>query len=147
MMTTANTILTSYQAFADEAAPWLHIIDDVHYEEALALIETLLEQARDDPDDPLNGLIELLTQAIANYEAEQEPLQAFHQQAQSVPADVAILRLLMEQHHLGTADFPEIGDKSLISRIARGERNLTKQHIEKLAARFQIAPGSFFQAA
>jgi len=146
-MTTANTILTSYQAFADEAAPWLHIIDDVHYEEALALIETLLEQARDDPDDPLNGLIELLTQAIANYEAEQEPLQAFHQQAQSVPADVAILRLLMEQHHLGTADFPEIGDKSLISRIARGERNLTKQHIEKLAARFQIAPGSFFQAA
>ena len=105
-----------------------------------------MEQALDDLDDPVNGLIELLTHAVAKYEDEQESLQAFHHQARSVPADVAMLRLLMEQHHLGTADFPEIGDKSLISRIARGERNLTKQHIEKLADRFGIPPGSFFQA-
>ena len=39
-MTAANTILASYQAFAGETAPYLHIKDDVHYEEALTLIET-----------------------------------------------------------------------------------------------------------
>lgn len=146
MTAATNSILTSYQAFADEAAPYLHIKDEAHYEDAMVLIETLLEQAQDDPNDPLNGLIELLSHAIGTYEDKLEPLVEFEARAQSIPADVAMFRLLIEQHHLGTADFPEIGDKSLISRIVRGERNLTKQHIEKLAARFHISPALFFPA-
>ena len=56
-----------------------------------------------------------------------------------------LLRLLMAQHDLGVADFPEIGDKSLVSRILSGSRNLTKQHIQRLAARFSISAGMFFE--
>lgn len=144
-MTATDTILDAYQVFADKAAPYLHIKDEEHYEEALSLIETLMEQAGDDATDPLNGLIELLSHAVADYEDQQESLTAFEIEAESVPPDVAMLRLLMEQHRLGTADFPEIGDKSLLSRIVRGERNLTKKHIEKLAERFGIGAGLFFR--
>ena len=140
-----NTALkTAYQHFADVAAPYLHIKDAAHYEQTLALIEELLLEASDDSLDPLNGLIAMLSQAIAEYENKDRALIRFEKQAQEGPADVAMLRLLMSQHGLGVADFPEIGDKSLVSRILSGSRNLTKQHIQKLAQRFGIHPGMFF---
>jgi HTH-type transcriptional regulator/antitoxin HigA len=52
--------------------------------------------------------------------------------------------VLMKQHGLGVADFPEFGDKSLVSRILSGSRNLTKQHIQKLAKRFGVSESLFF---
>jgi len=55
-----------------------------------------------------------------------------------------MLRLLMEQHKLKGTDFPEIGDKTLISKILNGSRRLTKDHITKLAERFDISPALFF---
>ena len=55
-----------------------------------------------------------------------------------------MLRLLMEQHELKGTDFPEIGDKTLISKILNGSRSLTKDHITKLAERFGISPALFF---
>ena len=61
------------------------------------------------------------------------------------PADIAVLLLLMDQHNLTGTDFPEIGDKSLVSRILNGKgRNLTKTHITKLSERFSINPALFF---
>ncbi|MEA2080322.1 MAG: helix-turn-helix domain-containing protein, partial [Pseudomonadota bacterium] len=69
---------------------------------------------------------------------------AFETQAGEIPVDVAMLRVLMKQYVLGVADFPEIGDKSLVSRILSGSRNLTKQHIQKLAARFGVSTSMFF---
>jgi HTH-type transcriptional regulator/antitoxin HigA len=50
----------------------------------------------------------------------------------------------MEQHKLGVADLPEIGSKSLVSRILNGERRLTRNHIEALSKRFNINPALFF---
>ncbi len=136
---------SAFKDFARVAAPYLHIADEGHYEEALSLIEELLEEAEDSNEDPLNGLIDILGRAIAGYEARVEELATFDAVAHEGSADVAMLRLLMDQHGLGVADFPEIGDKSLISRILSGTRNLTKQHIEKLADRFSISPALFFE--
>lgn len=134
----------SYQSFSKVAAPYLHIIDDKSYTQALELIEELFEDAQDKDDDPLNGLISLLGQAIARYEEGIEELEEFKKQANDGAADVVMLRLLMDQHQLGVANFPEIGDKSLISRILSGKRNLTKQHITLLSERFNINPSLFF---
>lgn len=140
-----NTVLkTTFQDFAQVAAPYLHITDEVHYKEALELVEALLAEAKDNTDDPINGLIEILAQSIACYENKQGELVAFDKQAYEGPADVATLRAIMLQHGLGVADFPEIGDKSLVSRILSGSRNLTKQHIQKLSDRFGINPAMFF---
>ncbi len=100
---TAVAFKEACQNFAEAAAPYLPIRDDVRYEEALALIESLLE------DDPLNAVIDVLSRAIESYENRNEALVAFEQGALVQPADLALLRWLMTQHELGTADPPEIG--------------------------------------
>ena len=138
-------VISSYQRFAQTAEPLLNITDKAHYESALALVEELLEAADDNAHEPLNGLIDLVSHAIEQYEnRDQTHCEEFNTQALTSAPDVALLRLLMDQHKLGLKDFPEIGDKTLLSRILRGERNLTKQHITKLAARFKISPAMFF---
>lgn len=145
MSTALNIIQDKYEEFAQVAAPLLNVTNETEYEQALQVVEDLLEQASDDPQDTLNGLIELISRAIAVYEANDSAMMEFDQEADNTAPDVAVLRLLMSQHQLTGADLPEIGDKTLVSKILSGERNLTKQHIEKLSKRFQIDPGLFFQ--
>ena len=130
--------------FAQTAMPYLHIDDEQHYQEALELIESFLEDAEDSADDPLNGVIALLSHAVENYENRDKEIVAFEKRAKDQPADIATLRLLMDQHNLGTADLPEIGSKSMVSRVLSGERGLNKNHIKALSERFQISPSFFF---
>ncbi len=141
---TAMAFKDSCHNFARAAAPYYRITDDKHYKEALALIEELLEDATDSPDDPMNAVIEMLSHAIETYENKDEELLVFEKRAMNLPADVSMLRLLMDQHGLGTADLPEIGSKSMVSRVLSGQRSLNKKHIQALAERFGIDPGLFF---
>ena len=131
-------------SFAQAAAPYFHITDDGYYERALELVENLLEEAEDSPDDPLNAVFEMLSHAIGVYENKDKDLAAFEKRAMVQPADLAMLRLLMDQHRLGTADVPEIGSKSMVSRVLSGERSLSKKHIQALSERFGVDPGLFF---
>ena len=71
---TAVAFKNACHSFAQAAAPYLHISDEQHYEETLELIETLLEDAEDSLNDPLNGIIDLLSQAIEEYENQDEDL-------------------------------------------------------------------------
>ena len=50
----------------------------------------------------------------------------------------------MEDHHLTQADLPEISNQSLVSKILKGERSLTTEHIQKLSKRFHVSPAVFF---
>ena len=59
---------------------------------------------------------------------------------------ISLLKLLMNQHHLGVADLPEIGSKSLVSKILNGHRRLTISHIEVLSKRFGISPLLFLSS-
>lgn len=141
---TAVAFKDACHSFAQAAAPYFHITDDKHYEEALELIENLLEEADDSPGNPLNAVIEMLSRAIEAYENTDEELAVFEKRAMGHPADLVMLRLLMDQHGLGTADLPEIGSKSMVSRVLSGKRSLSKKHIQALAARFGVNPGLFF---
>lgn len=141
---TAVAFIDACHNFAQAAAPYLHINDQQHYEEALELIETFLQEAKDAHDDPLNGVIELLSRAIEVYESKVAELNAFELSSMDQTSDLATLRLLMEQHGLGVADLPEIGSKSMVSRVLSGERSLNKNHIRALSNRFQISPSLFF---
>lgn len=142
-MTTA-AFRTACHSFAEAAAPYFPIKCEAHYQEALALIESLLEEAEDATGDPLNAVIDLLSRAIETYENQDEALASFEQHALDQPADLALLRMLMAQHQLGTADLPEIGSKSMVSRVLSGERSLNKNHIAALSRRFDVDPGLFF---
>jgi HTH-type transcriptional regulator/antitoxin HigA len=141
---TALAFKDACHSFAQAAAPYTHITDNRQYEKTLELIENLLEEAEDSPDDPLNAVIEMLSRAIEAYENKDDVMAAFEKRVMDQPADLAVLRLLMDQHALGTADLPEIGSKSMVSRVLSGERNLSKKHIQALSERFGIYPGLFF---
>ena len=140
----AMAIKEACQDFASVVAPCLYIEDEAHYQETLGVIEALLEEAEDTPTDPLNAVIEMLAGAIEKYESQDTELSGFAHQADNQPVDLALLRLLMDQHTLGVADLPEIGSKSMVSRVLSGDRSLNKKHIEALSARFHISPALFF---
>lgn len=132
------------QEFAQVAAPYLYINDAQHYGEALELIESFMEEVGEAADHPLNAVIDLLGHAIESYENRDAELVDFDQSSLQQPPDLVMLRHLMDQHGLGTADLPEIGTKSMVSRVLSGERNLNKKHIKALSDRFHISPGLFF---
>lgn len=122
------------------AAPFLsRIHSEAEYQEALAMVDELL----DDFDNNV-ALIERLTDAIEEWENTAETFAEFNAGVQSQDA-VDMLRFLMDQHSLGVADLPEIGSKSLVSRILnRKGRDLTRRHIQALSQRFGVSPSLFF---
>ena len=137
-------VINAFQEFMDTAHSCVDIHTEADYEGALETLEYILESATDTKDDPLNPLIELISHAIEQYEAEDDELVAFVEEAESVPTDVALLRALMQQHGLTGSDLPEIGGKSMVSRVLNGNRDMSRQSIECLANRFGIRPAMFF---
>jgi antitoxin component HigA of HigAB toxin-antitoxin module len=59
--------------------------------------------------------------------------------------DRDLLRHLLDEHQLAAADLSRIlgGSRNLGAMILRGERNLTLDHIRKLAKHFHVSPGLF----
>lgn len=108
------------------------------YEEAVSLVEYLVEH---EPDSPL---VDMLAAKIEAYEDAAPELAAFNERVSTGSTGVAVLRTLMEQQGLKQTDFAEeIGQRSLVSRILKGERTLTLDHMRKLAARFGLPVSSF----
>lgn len=137
-----NTIACIEEAKAVfRAAPFLsHIRSETEYQQALAIVDELI----DDIDDNL-ALVERLTDAIEEWENSAEAYAEFNAGVVALDA-VDMLKFLMEQHGLGVADLPEIGSKSLVSKILnRRGRDLTRRHIEALSKRFGVSPALFFR--
>lgn len=107
------------------------------YEEALELVAELLM------DDPHNPLVNILCACITEYEAQDAEIQEFAERMRAMPGDIGVLKTLINQHQLTLSDLPEIGSKSMVSRVLKGERKLTLEHIRKLSARFGISPALF----
>jgi HTH-type transcriptional regulator/antitoxin HigA len=144
-MINAQKAIESFLDFSQEARPSLKIDNDQDYREAIAFLERLLERAEDREDDPLLPLIEMIGQRLHAYEMRRDEVRQFVAEAEGQDSSVAVLKLIMRQYQLGTADLQEeIGSKSLLSMILNGKRSLTKSHIEKLSHRFHISPAAFF---
>lgn len=143
-MIAEQVILNKFNDFTKVAAPILSLKDEHAYGDALTMIEHLMESVGDHRNKPENILIGLLARAIEEYEAKDAGISDFVYQSMEGQGDVALLRLIIDQQQLTLSDFPEIGHKSLVSKILSGERNLTRSHIEKLSKRFHIDPGLFF---
>ena len=61
---------------------------------------------------------------------------------------VETLRFLMEQHGLSQTDLAKVfGGQPVVSAVLAGRRPLNKNHILKLAARFNVGPAMFLPAA
>ncbi|HAZ78074.1 MAG TPA: transcriptional regulator [Enterobacteriaceae bacterium] len=109
------------------------------YNDALEMVAELLI------NDPHNPLVNILCARITEYENTDPDLQAFAARMRAAPSEIGVLKTLINQYQLTLADLPEIGSKSMVSRVLKGERKLSLDHIKKLAARFTVSPALFLR--
>ena len=129
--------------FFSEAGFVGRIHNEKEYEQALELMEELIEDY-----DKYLPLIEVLSVSIDKWEEESDDFSDFNARIEGLDDGVAVLRTLMDQHHLKADDLKsELGSKSLVSMILNGSRNLTRDHIQALSQRFKISPSVFFSGA
>ncbi len=103
------------------------------YEQALELVEYLIEH------QPGHPLIEMLADKVAKHEEAAPEFAAFNARVKTLPSGLALLRVLMDQHGLNQSSFvEEIGQRSYVNRILKGERTLTDKHKAALAKRFNL---------
>lgn len=82
-------------------------------------------------------LAELLTPLIEDFE------EKHYQLPRAKPLDV--LRFLMDEHGLLQRDLVDVfGTPSIVWEVLNGKRDLSKDHIRRLSARFHVSPELFF---
>jgi HTH-type transcriptional regulator/antitoxin HigA len=116
------------------------IQDNVDLENAQELADALavLPKRTKDQEDYL----ETLSTLIEKYEAEQDAVET----ADLTPIEV--LRFLMEGHDMSASDLGRLlGNRELGAAILRGDRSLSKTHIQILCKRFGLSSDVFLGPA
>ena len=106
------------------------------HEKMVALMNQLLDVVGENERHPLAGLLDLVGDLVAGYEA----------RAQSVPdaPPREVLQLLMRERGLTqTALRDELGGQSVVSDILKGKREINGRQAKALAARFGVSPAAF----
>lgn len=81
--------------------------------------------------------LEALNALIGKWDEEHHPLPK-----KATPLE--ILCYLVEENDMSASDLGRLlGQRTLGSKLLRGERGLSKEHIRKLASRFRVNPGLF----
>lgn len=118
----------------------LHLLvikDKKSYGTALAVMEYLMLNAPDTPNNPYHDFMVLLGRAIETYEEEHYPVPK--------SSDTDMLLFLMGEHGLKQIDLvPVLGTASIVSEILSKKRELNKRHIELLSEHFHVSPAVFF---
>ena len=112
------------------------IHDDIEYDNAVELLDRLavLDERTEDQEDYL----ETLSGLVERYDDEHYDISA------SDISPIESLRYLCEQNDMTASAIGELlGNRSLGSKILRGERQLSKEHIRKLCARFAVSSDLF----
>lgn len=116
------------------AFPLVHICDDAHYKQALAVMWPLVETpARSEAQEAYLGA---LTDLIETYDNAHT----------AFPSRTGLdaLRSLIAENGLRQDDLLDIfKTQSVASEVLSGKRKLTMPYIEKLAAFFHVAPATF----
>ena len=106
------------------------------YENAVKILDELLEKVGEDENHPLASLMEILGALIENYESQNFP------EVSSDP--VGVLNFLMKEHGLKQGDLSEIASQGVVSEILKGKRELNTRQIKALSRRFNVSPAVFF---
>ena len=108
---------------------------EAQYEQAVALLEQLIDEVGEDESHPLASLMETVGTLVDSYEARHFP--------EPIGTPIGALRMLMEEHGLQPADLPELGDHSTAGEILSGKGFLTAAQIRALSTRFHVSPTVF----
>jgi HTH-type transcriptional regulator / antitoxin HigA len=129
-----NALAANYAALLSETRPEV-IRDEKQNQDYIRRLEKLTSKKSLNRAE--EKLIELLVVLIDDFEAKHYP----------VPdaSPVAIVRHLMEAHNLRQKDLLDVfGTESIVSEVLHGKRELTRDHIRRLSARFGVSPAVFF---
>ncbi|MBI1371209.1 MAG: hypothetical protein GC159_00380 [Phycisphaera sp.] len=138
MATTLNTAKKLPRSYHDLVAyrPPMVITDRVAYDNAMELMNALTSIPK--PSVGQKTYRRTWSVLIRDYEAKHH-VDAFEKMT---PVDA--LAFLMEENGMNRSDLGELlGNRSLGSKILRGERELSKAHIKVLADRFRVEPSLF----
>ena len=129
-----NALAANYAALLSETRPEV-IRDEKQNQDYIRRLEKLTSKKSLNRAE--EKLIELLVVLIDDFEAKHYP----------VPdaSPVAIVRHLMEAHNLRQKDLLDVfSTESIASEVLHGKRELTRDHIRRLSARFGVSPAVFF---
>jgi HTH-type transcriptional regulator/antitoxin HigA len=120
-----------------EAMPPQAIQDDAQYEKTLEMIDRLMARKRLTRGQAL--YMETLVQLVQAFEAENHPIDT------SDLRGIDSLRHLLAENDMNASDLARLlgVHASMGSKILKGERSLTVEHVKKLAARFKVRPQLF----
>ncbi|MFZ5494912.1 MAG: helix-turn-helix domain-containing protein [Verrucomicrobiota bacterium] len=111
------------------------IHDKVAYDNAVEVVRALAgHKLNRDQDDYLALMAKLVEDYESENVAEPKPVKG-----------IEALKFLLEENSLTAADLGEIigVNRSIAYRILKGARNLTADHVKKLAARFAVSADLF----
>jgi len=139
-MTTATATLDikalqkTWAAF-DRVAHLRPIRTEEEYDRTVTLMNYLLDMVGDQEDHALAGLLDLVGELVADYDASHFAIEA------SEPNEV--LRYLIELRGLKQSDLSEIVPQSNLSAILSGKRKISATLAGKLAKFFNISAAVF----
>ena len=114
----------------------LHTIrTEQDYDKAVEVLNQLLDAGAANEDHDLVDLAQILGAFISEYDDAHDPMQNV--------SPLAMLRFLMDQHHLTQSGMPEIGTQGVVSEVMSGKRDLNVRQIKALSARFHVPPSAF----
>ena len=114
------------------------IHDDADLDNVTEIVDRLAVLGRPTKDQA--DYLETLSTLVAAYE------NARHQIDVSHLGPLETLKFLLQEHGLSGSDLGRIlGQRQLGPAILRGERQLSKTHIVKLAGHFGVSPGVFLE--
>ena len=122
----------------NEVLPLRPIQDDADLENAQEVADRLAVLDTSTADQ--KAYLETLSILIEKYEDE-------HHAIDTQDLDpIGTLEFLMEQHGMNASDLGRLlGQRQLGPKILNGDRDLSKAHIQTLAARFKVSPDVFLK--
>lgn len=137
-MTTATLDIKALQktwAAFDRIAHLRPIRTEEEYDRTVSLMNYLLDLVGDQEDHALSGLLDLVSELVADYDTNHFAIEA------SEPIEV--LRYLIELRGLKQGDLAEIVPQSNLSAILSGKRKISATLAGKLGKFFNISPAVF----
>ncbi|NUO79930.1 transcriptional regulator [candidate division KSB1 bacterium] len=105
------------------------------YNRAVRLLDKLIDQVSEEPDETVESLIDILGTLIEAYEDKYVP--------EPMGDPISSLKYLMEEHSLRQSDLPEVGSRKVVSEILQRKRELNIAQIKALSKRFKVSPSVF----
>ena len=127
--------LTKHFVALSQLVPLHPIRSENDYDQAVQVMERLLDAGGANEHHPLADLVATLGELIADYDDRHFPITG--------TSPEQVLHFLMEQHQLKQTDLPEIGSQGVVSEVMRGLRALNTRQIKALAERFGVSPAAF----